>query len=303
MIRKMLALTLVVVILMGVMPAFAQDAEETEESDNAYVACTQEELASTLEALSTYNQALAELGDIGAGPTDNAYGAILAAYDSFSYEFWYTVFPEVPGCAEAQAYALNIGMIYDEYLTIGLLQNIAAWATANGDTESADVFNASVEARSAAMAETVDLMQGITADDMAAWINSEGMESCDEETFTASMTGVGDYFTGISEIQSQASENIDENVAALVVSDSAAQSYWSDVYPAVSGCYEADYYAWEAGRILDEATIITALAVNADLENQAGNTDVGEAMTTSVQARSEGLTEYSQSVFGTATEE
>jgi len=298
MIRKVFALILVIVLLMGVVPAFAQD----EESEAAYPACTEEELAATVEGLSSYNEALAELGDIGAGPQDNAYGAVLAAYDSFSYEFWYTVHPEVPGCAEAQAFALNIGMIYDEYLTIGLLQNIAAWASANGDTESADLFTASAEARTATMSESMDLMQGITADDLAAWVNSEGLDWCDEETFNTALTGIGDYFTSLGEIQSQAAETVDENMAALLVSDAAAQTYWSEVYPAVSGCYEADYYAWEAGRILDETTIITALAINAVLESDAGNTDVAEAMAASIEARAEGLAAYTQSVFGTTEE-
>lgn len=298
MIRKMFALMLVMVLLMGVAPAFAQD----EESD-AYPPCSEEELTATVDGLSSYNEALADLGDIGAGPEDAAFGATLAAYDSFSYEFWYTIFPELPACAEAQAFALNVGMIYDEYLTIGLLQNIAAWADASGSSDAAASFTASADARSAAMDTNMSLMEGITAEDMANWINSEGLESCDEETFTTSMTGVGEYFSSIGDLQTQVAETVDANVAALLVSDAAAQSYWSDVYPAVSGCYEADYYAWEAGRILDESTIITALAVNADLENQAGNTDVAEAMATSVQNRSEGLVAYSQSVFGEATEE
>ncbi len=296
MIRKMLIFMLV--CLIGVIPAFAQD----EESDAAYAPCTEEELTATLEAISTYNEALAELGDIGAGPQDAAYGAILAAYDSFSYEFWYTLHPELPGCAEAQAVALNVGMIYDEYLTIGLLHNIAAWATASGDTDSADVFTASAEARSAVMAESVDLMEGITAEDMSAWINSDGMEYCDEETFNASLTGIGEYFSSLGELQSQISEDVGENLAALIVSDTAAQTYWSDVYPAVSGCYEADYYGWEAGRILDETTIITALAINATLESEAGNTDVAEMMAASIEARSEGLAAYTEAVFGTTEE-
>jgi hypothetical protein len=131
MIRKMFVILLI--CLIGVVPAFAQDDESA-----PYPACTEEELTATVEGISAYNDLLAELGDIGAGPTDNAYGAILAAYDTFSYEFWYTIHPEVPACAEAQAFALNIGMIYDEYLTIGLLVNVAAWAAAGGDSDSAD---------------------------------------------------------------------------------------------------------------------------------------------------------------------
>jgi hypothetical protein len=295
MIRKLFIFMLV--CLIGVLPALAQDQESA-----AYAPCTEEELTATVEGISAYNEALAELGDIGAGPQDAAYGTILAAYDSFSYEYWYTLFPEIPACAEAQAFALNIGMIYDEYLTIGLLQNIAAWADASGDADTASLFTASVEARAAMMSETTNLMEGVTAEDMADWINSAGMESCDEETFTASLTGIGEYFTSLGEIQSQAAETIDENVAALIVSDSAAQAYWSDVYPAVSGCYEADYYAWEAGRILDETTIITALAVNAELENEAGNTDVAEVMAASIEARAEGLAAYTEAVFGTTEE-
>lgn len=295
MIRKMFILILVFVI--GVIPAFAQG-----EDSAAYVPCTAEELTATVEGISAYNELLTELGDIGAGPVDNAYGAILAAYDTFSYEFWYTIFPELPACAEAQAFALHVGMIYDEYLTIGLLQNIAAWADAAGDSDSAAAFTASVEARAATMSESLDLMQGITADDLSEWINSASLESCDQETFAAALTGIGEYFSGLGELQSQLSADVDANLATLIVSDVAAQTYWSDIYPAVSGCYEADYYGWEAGRILDEATIIAALAVNTTLEADAENTDVAEAMTASVEARSAGLAEYAQSVFGMSEE-
>lgn len=296
--RSLFALTLVFVLLMGIAPAFAQE----EESSVAYPPCSDEELTATVDALSTYNEALASLGDLGAGPTDNAYGAILSAYDSFSYEFWYTLFPEIPACAEAQAYALNVGMVYDEYLTIGLLQNIAAWADASGNSDAASAFASSVEARSTVMDSIASLMEGITAEDLANWINSAGLESCDEETFMASMDGVAQYFNALGDIQAQAAESVDEDVAALITSDQAAQAYWSEVYPAVSGCYEADYYAWEAGRILDETTIITALKVNAALESEAGNTDVADAMNASVEARAQGLTDYIQSVFGTAEE-
>lgn len=294
MFRKLSALFLV--CLLGALPAFAQDEEV------AYEACSEEDLALTIEGLAAYNEALVELGDIGAGPADNDYGAILAAYDSFSYEFWYTLFPEVPACAEAQAYALNVGMIYDEYLTIGLLLNLSAWSDAAGDADSAAAFAASAEARSTAMAESTSLMEGITAEDLATWVNSDGLAACDEESYTFALTTIGEYFTGLGELQTEIAEDADANLAALVVSDVAAQNYWAEIYPAISGCYEADYYGWEAGRILDESTIVTALALNAMVENEAGNTEVAETLVASAQARSEGLAEYSAAVFG-ATEE
>jgi hypothetical protein len=145
-------------------------------------------------------------------------------------------------------------------------------------------------------------MEGITADDFAEWINGASLESCDEETFGVALAGIGEYFGSLGEIQSQAAESVGDGLAALIVSDVAAQTYWSDIYPNISGCYEADYYGWEAGRILDETTIITALAVNAALESEAGNSDVAEYMAASVEARSEGLAEYTQSVFGTSEE-
>jgi len=301
MLRKLSALLLIFVCLMGVVPVFAQD-EEAEEGD-AYVACSEEELTATVEGLAGYNEALAELGDIASGPADNDYGAMIAAYDSFSYEFWYTIFPEVPACAEAQAYALNVGMIYDEYLTIGLLLNLSAWSDASGDADSAAAFAGSAETRAAKIAEGVSLMEGITAEDLADWVNSEGMESCDEETYNTALTTIGEYFTSIGEAQTALSEDTDANLTALVVSDVAAQSYWNEVYPTISGCYEANYYAWEAGRILDETTIVTGLALNAMVENEGGNTEVAETLIASAQARQEGLAAYAAEVFPTTEEE
>lgn len=295
MFRKISVLLVILVCLMGVVPVFAQD-------EDAYAACTEEELTATIEGLAGYNEALAELGDISGGPADNDYGAMLAAYDAFSYEFWYTVHPELPACAEAQAYALNVGMIYDEYLTIGLLLNLSAWADASGDADSAEAFSASAEARAATMEEGLNLMEGITAEDLSDWINSEGMESCDSETYEASLTAIGEYFTSIGELNTQMAEDTNAALSALIVSDVAAQGYWNDIYPNVSGCYEANYYAWEAGRVLDENTIISGLALNALVENEGGNTEVAETLVTSAQARVEGLAEYTAAVFGTSEE-
>jgi len=287
MMRKVLPfITVCAVLLTLVTPvAFAQD--------ETLPACSEEEITATAEGIDLYSQAIAELGDITSDPNDAAYGAVLAGYDAFSYEFWNSVYPEVPYCMEAQALAFAFGTFYDELALAASFANIAGWAESAGESEAAEYFVASAEYRIEGITEAMAEMEDMSAADFLG----ETLPACSTEEYEASSTAIETYFTALgdaqAELESAASSSDLESLVALVVTvDLFAQGYWDEVYPILPACAEVDQDSWLAGRVLDESLLITTLYLNAALESEGGNADAAEVLAASADARGEDLTVF-----------
>jgi hypothetical protein len=281
--RLLFVLALLSLLVASVSTVSAQDEES--------VPCTEEELALTSEALTLYGDGLSTLQedyDLSVDASDAAYGETLLALDAISYEFWNTVYPELPTCAEAQVLAYSVGSIYDEYLTIGLLDNMAAWLEASGDSEGAAAFSEQSAARSEDLAAAMEEMSGMTMDDLAASMSGEELEACTEEEVTALGDGVN---AGMTEISTAIADMESDPTLTFGITEGASYAFDSEVFDEVATCQENFVIAWLVSASLHEINIIAGLSANATMEAGGGNTDVGQSMADSAVQR---LTDFQE---------
>jgi len=277
---------LIIVMLFGLLAVSFSAVYAQDEADSS-TPCTEEEMTVTTEALSIYNDGLATLQedyDLSGDPTDNAYGETIVALDAISYEFWNTVYPELPACAEAQTLAFVLGAVYDEYLTIGLLQNSSAWLDAGGDADGAATFANQASMRQANLATTMEGLSGITLTDLAAAMNGDLLDACTEEQVTALSDGLTNSMSGLGDVITQASE---QPAVAFAVTEGASYAFDTDVFAQVANCQENSAMAWYVSDSLRELNIIMGLSANAAAEAEAGNADVAQTMIDSASQRLE----------------
>jgi len=113
------------------------------EMPEALPACTEEELTATLEGIGI-------LVETFQGLTETLEEDMLSAaagLEALSTGYWETFYTVLPACAEAHDLGYNVGLIFDETLTIVLLDRVAEIATTNGDTETAEVLAESITTR------------------------------------------------------------------------------------------------------------------------------------------------------------
>lgn len=277
--RKMIVLLILCsVVLGGVVPVFAQDETAS------FPACTEEELTATLEGLQAIDegfQGLMAEFDLTSDPNSADYGASLVALDAIATGFWGEFYPEVPECAEAQGLVYAIGAIYDETLTIGLLANLAAWAEAGGDAETAGLIAEQVTARMEVMDEMMAEVDGMTFEELAAYILESELAACTEEELAAGAEAMG----GAMEELGGMAEMMESPLELFALTEGAAYTYWNEAYDELATCFENEYIAFEIGTFLNDANIIAGLYANAMVEAEAGNAEVAEAMTAGAQAR------------------
>ncbi|MBI5961776.1 MAG: hypothetical protein HY866_23770, partial [Chloroflexi bacterium] len=236
-----------------------------------------------------YNDGLAALGeeyDLSADPTDAAYGLTLVALDAFSYEYWETVYPALPECAEAQALAFVIGSMYDEYLTIGLLVNVSAWADAAESPEDAQAFADQAASRMEIMDSTMEVIADMSMTDLAAALVGDATESCTEEQ----ITGLADSMSGaFDELGAGLDELGDDPLLTFALTEGAAFAFENEAYAEVAVCAENLWLAEIFRVTLNQTNIVAGLYANAAAEEAAGNTDVAEALVTSADQRAADL--------------
>lgn len=282
--KLLLVFTTCALLLVLVMPTALTFAQEDE-----MPVCTEAEITQVAEGIDLYSQAIAELGDISTDPTEGAYGLVLIGYDAFSYEFWNTVYPEVPMCTEAQALAFAFGTFYDELALAASFANIAGWAESLGEAEAAEYFAQSATYRTDGINAMLEEMQGMSAADLVG----ETSPACTEEEYEANSTAIEGYFSAIDEAQveleSLSSSDLETLVATVVTYDLFAQAYWDEVYPILPACAEAEYDAYIAGSVIDQILMVTTLYLNAALETEGGNAEIAEVLAASADARSEDL--------------
>jgi hypothetical protein len=284
-VRKFLIIALLLSLFIA---TFATVSAQDEEGS---VACTEEELTLTTEALGIYNDGLATLQedyDLSGDPTDNAYGETIIALDAISYEFWNTVYPELPACNEAQSLAFVLGFVYDEYLTIGLLSNASAWVDANGDAEGATVFADQATMRWENLTATMEGLSEVTLTDLTATIYGDSLEYCTEEQITALNEGLSTTMTNLGGVLTEMSE---QPTLAFAVTEGASYAFDTEIYAEAANCYENQGMAWYVSDSLHELNIIMGLSANAVAEAEGGNTDVAQAMVDSAGLRLENFQE------------
>ncbi len=288
----------VVIVLVGLFAALIPASHAQEGDSSVLAACSEDELAVTTEALSTYDEGLATLTtdyDLSVDPTDAAYGMTLVALDAASYEYWNTVYPALPQCAEAQAVAFVVGSIYDEYLTIGLLSNVAAWSDAADAGEDAQAFADQAAARLDSLNSGLEALSGMSVDDLITALSGSALESCSEEQVTALADMMGSAF---EEMSGQLDTLGDEPVMSFAFTEGVAWGFEDEVYSEVSTCLENQYLANLFQLTLNETNIVAGLYANAAEEAAAGNTDVADQLSASADQRAADL-QAAWEAFGT----
>jgi hypothetical protein len=287
----------VVIVLLGLFAALIP-ASHAQETSGALPACSEDELAATIEGLTAYDEGLATLSadyDLSVDPTDAAYGATLVALDAISYEYWNTFYPVLPQCAEAQAVAFVVGSIYDEYLTIGLLNNIAGWTDAAGAGEDAQAFADQSAARVESLNFGLEAISDMSVSDLVSALSGETLESCTEEQVTALADVMSSVF---GEMSDQLDTLGDDPVVSFAFTEGVAWGFEDEVYSEVSTCAENAYLADLFRLTLNETNIVAGLYANAAEEAAAGNTDVADELSASADQRAADL-QAAWEMFGT----
>lgn len=255
--------------------------------DDIVPTCSADELTLTIDTLSALDEGFATViakYDLSADATDAAYGETLVALDTMAYEYWNTAYPELPECAESQALAFIYGAIYDEYLTIALLNNIAAWTDAADMVDDATVFATQAAARLDDMNADLEELSTVSLTDLAAALAGSELASCTEDEVVALADAMSVAFDEIGEA---VNELEDEPVWVFALTEGAAYTFDAEVFAEVSTCAENQSLAWLFSLSLNEINIIAGLYANAAAEDAAGNTDVAEVLATSAEQRYE----------------
>lgn len=122
--------------------------------------CTKEEYMTNTAALEAFGDAVDEaMADLDLG-TDDVTNAVvtLAAIDLIASEYWDTIYPELPACAEAEYDALLVGLTLDELVLISSLGANALLEDAAGNTEIAQALADSMNVRMEDLTATMEEM-------------------------------------------------------------------------------------------------------------------------------------------------
>jgi hypothetical protein len=276
--RQSIMIVLVVFALLP-MPAVQAQADQ-----GGTMPCTEDELAAASEALQTYDEAFGALMDeydLSTDPTETGYGATIVALDAFDTDYWNTVYPALPACYEAQALGFLFGTMYDEYLTIALLQNMAAWSEA-AEIEGATIFSENVAARLEKMDAAMQAIVDVPLADVAAALTGENLQTCTEEEQTTAYNYLVAVMTDLNTLLAAVSEN---PVSTFALTETESYTFDNEIFPQMTTCIENQGLAWILSMLLSDFNITTGLMANAAVEAAVGNTQVAEAMSASAEVR------------------
>lgn len=255
------------------------------------VACTEEELATAEEVLADPLAAIQEITSGDFDPNSSAFAETALTIEALSSEYWSDYYPELPGCTEAQAIGFGLGLFIDAFLVASLELNAGGWAAAAEDAAGAEYLVGEATARieeAQTNMESMEEMGGI-----AGMISQ--LEACTEEDLAAAeeiITASGEGFAGMMEELAGMEESDDPvfaSVAGYTAANEFAKGFWDEITETIPACQEAAFGALIFGLVLDEAVIVTALQMNAALEEAGGNTDNAEAFTAAAEVRGEAL--------------
>jgi hypothetical protein len=275
------------IVIVGLLAVPMGGALAQEDEAIALPACSEEELAGTLEAITEMNAGFEEIAttfDLSSDPNDNAYGETLVVLDAFTQGYWSDFFVQVPPCAEATGVAYVVGSFYEEYLITGLLLNIAAWADASGDTETATMVAEQANLHLEDINATMEALSTMTFEELAAELFANELPACTPEQLTEAEAAFGEVYEGLSSIEE---EFADDTLALFAASEAAAYTFDTEVYAEASTCAELASTSDMVSLALNIANSAAGLYANAEVEEAAGNTEVASAMQEAAQAREE----------------
>jgi len=131
---------------------FGQISEDGELPDSMYSpeldACTDADYESEgwtalKDSLAAYN----ELDPSVATATGDELTGLIGSYAQISSEFWASIYPNLPACAEIAETGYNIGLVYNERIITLLLGRLAEYENEHGSEEAATALVEGAQAR------------------------------------------------------------------------------------------------------------------------------------------------------------
>ncbi|MEQ8677319.1 MAG: hypothetical protein RLP44_08180 [Aggregatilineales bacterium] len=292
-------LLIIVVLMFGALSASLVSAQDEEEVPVSCDADTLVEAATVLSDGFTEYQELMVLPD---EPTASDLSVAVATADAYAYGFWegfYEALEEDGACVEVWWLGYTSGLILDEALIVTQLSALAVHEAEAGNADLADSLLTLATERSETLNVGVESVQAT----LAAVIDGEELNlelvECTEDEMTETWDGLTTITDAYAELGGMVEEASGTDLSALVVGYATLSGgYWSEVYPLVPACYEANDVAFTVGLILDESVIVAANLRLAEIESEMGNDDLAQALAESGATRAEELTAAIEEYFG-----
>jgi hypothetical protein len=257
----------------------------------ALAACTEEEAAASQEILADTLAATEEIAEGDFDPTATDFAETALEIEALSRDYWTNVYPELPTCAEAQSVGFGLGLFIDAFMVASLELNVAGWAAAAEDAAGAEYLTGEATTRIEEAQEMLSDMEEVGG--IAGLISQ--LEVCTEDDLAAAeavITGSGEAFAGMMEELAgleEAEDPVFATVSSYTAANEFAKGFWDETTDSIPLCQEAAYATLIFGLALNEATIITALRMNAALEEANGNPENAEALAAAADVRAENL--------------
>ena len=121
--------------------------------------------------------------------------------------------------------------------------------------------------------------------------DDEMLPSCDPEYFAAAAEEMGAGFMEIEDIMAVPDDPTSEDIAtAAITADALAYGFWEAFFEGMEeedACLEIWWLGYTGGLVLDELLVISQLGAVATYEEEAGNSEISEALLELFNARLE----------------
>jgi hypothetical protein len=293
--KKVSLMTLAVLILVGMLSTSLVSAQDEAP------ACSPEQVGAAMEALAEVD--FESMTTLPEEPTTSDFSAMVLTLDSFAYGYWEGFYEGMEAgdtCAEVIYLGTNSGYVFDELLIVSLLSSLAVHEEAAGDSDTAAVFLEQAEARQASLEAG---MEGMVTN-IEAFQAGEEIEldvvlpECTEEEVTAATEGMTEVAGFYEELAGALEGATGTDLSALVAGFAELSAgYWEEFMPELPACQEVYDFAFTTGLVMDETVIVTGLLRLAELEAEAGDADLAEALAESATVRAEELEAAIEELF------
>lgn len=281
--RKGLFIILIIALLTAITPATAQGED--------IPSCTEEELAPTLEAVSTLaTDYLANTKAIASSEYAEADAVI--NYGAKSGIFWYEEYPTLSDCLESRLIGHDYALVVDEAIIEHAFAQMAAFEQAYGDPAIAQAYLDFNESR-------VERNQALIANTMAVFdetgeivVPTDRLPSCTpEDDASQVVSDMIALITAYQETRNAFDSTTVEGLTSLVSGYAGISNiHWLEIYPQLPVCYEINKFAKSVGLIYEQ-TLISVLMLRLSVyEAEFGYPENATWMDTAAAVRQEILT-------------
>ena len=251
--------------------------------------CSVDEFEAAGEAFSSAFATYEELVALPDSPTIEDLSSLVMVMDAFSVGYWegFSEIAEEGLCAEVFSMGYTSGLVFDETLIVAALTSLAVRESQAGNADLANSLLEFATARQATLeTDLEDYRELMAAVEEGTYDLSAELPSCDEADTAEVIEGLGIIFGVYQELGTATATATGTDVSALITGYATLSAdYWTTFFPVVPACYEANELAYNSGLILDESLTIVVLSRLAQLEAEAGNTELAEVLAASAEQR------------------